>query len=80
MVLVATGEGLGTCWLGSFDEADVKKRQDLPDNIRVVTLLPIGYPRDKIDLVRTLNHALRKRKSLNEIVSHEKYGVKPHES
>ena len=57
---------------------NVRKLLDTPDNIRVVTLLPIGYPRDKIDLVRALNHAVRKSKSLNEIVSHEKYSAKPH--
>jgi len=25
MVLTATAEGLGTCWIGSFDEGEVKK-------------------------------------------------------
>ena len=77
MVLVATGEGLGTCWIGSFDETDVKKLLDIPDNLRVIALLPIGYPRDKIDLTKALNLVMRKRKSLDEIVSQEKYGGKP---
>ncbi len=77
MVLVATGEGLGTCWVGSFDEEDIKKLLGIPYNLRVVALLPIGYPRDKLDLVRALNHAGKKRKALNEIVSQEKYGAKP---
>ncbi len=80
MVLVATGEGLGTCWVGSFDETDVRNLLDIPDNLRVVALLPIGYHRDKIDLVRVLNHSMRKRKLLKEIVSHEKYGTQAHES
>jgi nitroreductase len=75
MVLVATGEGLGTCWVGSFDEGDVKKLLGIPDHLRVVALLPIGYPHDKIDLMRALNHAMRKRKALNEIVSQEKYNA-----
>ena len=80
MVLVATGEGLGTCWVGSFDEDNVKKLLGIPDHLRVIALLPVGYPRDKIDLVRALNYAMKKRKSLNEIVSQEKYGTKPADS
>ncbi|MCX6649229.1 MAG: nitroreductase family protein [Candidatus Bathyarchaeota archaeon] len=75
MVLVATGEGLGTCWVGSFDEADVKKLLGIPDHLRVIALLPIGYPREKMDLTRALSLAMGKRKALNEIVSQEKYGV-----
>ena len=31
MVLAATGEGLGTCCVGSFDESEVKKRDELVD-------------------------------------------------
>jgi nitroreductase len=75
MVLTATGEGLGTCWVGSFDEDGVRKLLSIPDHLRVVALLPIGYPRDKIDLTRAINHAMRKRKTLKQIVSQEKYGV-----
>ncbi len=75
MVLVATGEGLGTCWIGSFDETDVKKLLDIPDHLRVVALLPLGYPRDKIDLVKVLNQTMRKRKTLNEIFNQERYNA-----
>jgi nitroreductase len=73
MVLTATAEGLGTCWIGSFDEADVKKQLGIPENLRVVALLPIGYPREKLDLVKAIN-SIKGRKSLKEIVSREKYG------
>jgi nitroreductase len=45
MTLQAVEEGLGTCWIGAFDEKKVKKILSIPDNVRVVTLLPIGYPR-----------------------------------
>jgi nitroreductase len=73
MVLTATAEGLGTCWIGSFDEVDVKKQLGIPENLRVVALLPIGYPREKLDLVKAIN-SIKGRKSINEIVSREKYG------
>jgi len=74
MVLVATGEGLGTCWIGSFDEADVRKLLDIPDHLHIIALLPIGYPKDRLNLVSAIN-ALKGRKSLKEIASKEKYGA-----
>lgn len=46
MVLQATAEGLGTCWIGAFDERAVKRILQIPDPIRVVAMTPIGYPRE----------------------------------
>jgi len=44
MTLQAVEEGLGTCWIGAFDEAEVKQVLGIPDTVRVVSLLPLGYP------------------------------------
>ena len=44
MTLKAVEEGLGTCWIGAFDEGEVKKILDIPEKVKVVSLLPIGYP------------------------------------
>jgi nitroreductase len=44
MTLQAVEEGLGTCWIGAFDEKKVKEILAIPDNVRVVALLPVGYP------------------------------------
>jgi nitroreductase len=46
ITLAAVEEGLGTCWIGGFDEAIVKDVLGIPDAIRVVELLPLGYPAD----------------------------------
>ncbi len=46
MTLTAVEEGLGTCWIGAFDEKKVKEILNVPDEIRVVTLLSLGYPAD----------------------------------
>lgn len=46
ITLCAAAEGLGTCWIGAFDEKQVKKLLDIPSPIRVVGLLPLGYPTD----------------------------------
>jgi len=46
MTLAATELGLGTCWIGAFYEDQVKKLLGIPDAVRVVELLPLGYPAD----------------------------------
>ena len=46
LTLCATAEGLGTCWIGAFDEGQVKEILSIPPQIRVVALLPVGYPQD----------------------------------
>ncbi len=43
-VLQASEEGLGTCWLGWFDEKNVKRVLDLPAGARVDVLLSVGFP------------------------------------
>ena len=44
MALKATEEGLGTCWIGAFYEDKVKEILGIPQDIRVVELLALGYP------------------------------------
>jgi len=44
MVLQAVAEGLGTCWIGAFYEEEVKKVLNIPPEVKVVALLPMGYP------------------------------------
>ena len=44
MALKAPEEGLGTCWIGAFYEEKVKKILGIPQDIRVVDLLTLGYP------------------------------------
>jgi len=64
MVLKATEEGLGTCWIGAFYEEQVKEILGIPKDIRVVELLALGYP-DK----PCPSH--KDRLSLEEIVMYE---------
>ena len=65
MILAAAYEGLGTCWIGAFDEKKVKEVLNVPHDMRVVALTPIGYP--------AVEPKDRGRKPLSEIVSYEKY-------
>ncbi len=66
IALQATEEGLGTCWVGAFDEAAVKQILDIPQAIRVVELMSLGYPADQ--------PKPKQRLALDEIVFREKWG------
>jgi nitroreductase len=47
LILAATNLGLGTCWVGVFNERLLKQTLHVPKNIRVVALTPLGYPNEK---------------------------------
>jgi nitroreductase len=68
MILAATALGYGTCWVGAFDEAQVKTVLGLPDDLRVVALTPVGKPLDKPDR--------RPRMPMDEFVSLDRSGGK----
>lgn len=42
--LAAHALGLGSCWMGLFDEAEMKAKLNIPDGMRVVGVTPLGYP------------------------------------
>ena len=65
MILEACELGLGTCWLGRFDEKTVKEILDIPEGVRVVSMFPLGYPMEEPEA--------RPRKSMEEIVCFDKY-------
>ncbi len=44
LTLAARAEGLGTCWIGSFDGPALKQFLGLPEDVEVVALTPLGYP------------------------------------
>ncbi len=45
--LAAVGEGLGTCWIGSFNQEEVKNILNIPADYKVVALMLLGYPYDE---------------------------------
>ena len=66
MTLQATHLGLGTCWIGDFNEKLVKELLEIPENVRIVALLTLGYPREK-------KIPKKKRKPFEEVISFEKF-------
>lgn len=65
MILEAHEQGLGTCWLGSFDEKKTKEILEIPKDVRVVSITPLGYPAE--------SPSPRPRKELEEIISYDRY-------
>jgi nitroreductase len=65
MILQAYELGLGTCWIGAFNEGEVKKILNIPERVRVVAMTPLGYP-DELP-------SKKSRKRLDQIVCFEKY-------
>jgi len=65
MTLLATEEGLGTCWIGAFSQDEVRDILSIPLKYKVVTVLPLGYP---ADTARS-----KVRKAMEEIVAYETF-------
>lgn len=70
LTLTAVSEGLGTCWIGAFDEASVKTLLGIPAQAKVVAIIPLGYP-VSADLNCPLDES--RRKPAAEIFSVDRY-------
>lgn len=44
ILLISSSYGLGSCWVGAFDEEGVRRVLGLGPDLRPVALIPIGYP------------------------------------
>jgi nitroreductase len=66
LILAAAEAGLGTCWIAAFDENAAKKALNIPKDIRVVAMTPLGYPEEEKGLVSD-------RKPLDKIVHYNKW-------
>ena len=65
MILEAYELGLGTCWLAAFDQDAVKKLLNIPDEVSVVAVSPLGYP--------AVPPSPRPRKAMEELVCYDTY-------
>ena len=69
LTLAATAEGLGTCWIGAFDETEVKRLINAPASVKIVALTPLGHPASP-DLLREVDQG--KRKAANEVFARDR--------
>jgi len=47
MIFAAQAQGLATCWVGAFEDVMIKRVLNIPDEILVHAVLPIGYAAEK---------------------------------
>ena len=70
IALAATNLGLGACWMGQTGREElIRKLLDIPDKLRPVAVMPIGVPDE--------TPPPKERKSLDDIVSWEKFASSP---
>ena len=68
MILAAWDHGIGSNWVG-FEGLDaIKPLLGIPDDVKVLAILPFGYPQEQ------LGAGKKKRKPLGEVASRERYG------
>jgi len=65
MTLAAFDLGLGTCWIGAFNQEKVKSILSIPDKCKVVQLLTLGIPDEE--------GRPKDRKPIEQIVCYDKY-------
>jgi nitroreductase len=65
VTLRAVELGLGTCWIGAFDEREVRRILGIPDDRLVVIGMTVGYPAEE--------PAPRLRRPLEKAVRWERY-------
>jgi nitroreductase len=65
LVLSATNLGLGSCWIGRFKEEKVKELLQIPMDVKVVALIPLGYSNEEPEPSG--------RKNLSQIVCYDKF-------
>ena len=65
MVVAAWALGIGSCWIGDFEEEMVKKLLNIPEDWKVISLISFGYPAEQPE------SSLKK--PLTEIVSYNKF-------
>lgn len=68
MALTAWELGIGSCWIGAFQEEKVKMLLHIPENLRVVSLFTLGYADEQ--------PRRKNRKDLDEIIHYQQYGQK----
>ena len=73
LVLAATSEGVGSCWIVSFEEQTVKELLKIPERFSVVAIVSLGYPEDSRDFVGSILHFFRPKKGLSEIAFTEEF-------
>jgi nitroreductase len=69
LLLAATAEGLGSCWCTEFKEDKIRELFEIPEGIRVVGVIPLGYP----DPTAQPNGGEGPRRTLSEVMAFDHF-------
>jgi nitroreductase len=69
LALAARNEGLGSCWIGSFDDQPIKNLLAVPADYDIIMMLIVGYPAMEEQFTTT-----DERLDLNQVVFRERFG------
>jgi len=73
LILEALEQGLGTIWIASFKEDAVKKLLGIPDRIKVVAAIPIGYEAERTTKQTKRTQRNIDRKPVNAFVHYDRW-------
>ena len=65
LVLEATNEGLGTCWVAWFRQNEIRPVLSIPNDKYLVSLITVGYPDEE--------PKAKSRKEIKEIIHYDKW-------
>jgi nitroreductase len=58
MMLMARDLGLGTCWVGAFNEQAVSQLLNIPQGVRPIALIPVGHPDESPDVPQRMGEKI----------------------
>jgi nitroreductase len=65
LILAATNEGLGSCWVGWIERDAIREILGIPDDIDIPVIVPIGYAAE--------SPGARPRKALSELIQEDAF-------
>jgi nitroreductase len=65
LMLTAVANGLGSCWVGAFDERKAAWAVGLPEGVRPVAIIAVGYP--------AVSPSPRRRRHLSNVIHKDKW-------
>jgi nitroreductase len=66
ILLSAVNEGIGACFVGAFEDAKVSKILKIPEQVRPIGIICVGYPDEEPERIERI--------PLSELVYYNKYG------
>ena len=66
VLLTAVNEGIGACFVGAFDDTKVSKILEIPNQVRPIGIICVGYPDEEPERIERI--------ALSKLVYYDKYG------